>query len=264
MTADRAGVPAPHVTLAVNLKAYLDAPTTRAWCIEVRAAASTSDALAEGLASLVIIPSTPLVAAVVAWFEGTPVLVGAQDVSTHGWGPHTGEVPAALLAQAGCRVVVVGHAERRRAGDDDAIVARKAGQVLDAGLTPLVCVGEPRVSDAEHAGAWALDQARSALDDAPAGRVLLAYEPVWAIGAARAAPATHIGAVCARLAAWLAAAPGRDGSQVLYGGAAGPDELGSIGGPIGGLFLGRSVHDPSVLATMLRTLDRTLTVTWEP
>jgi len=85
--------------------------------------------------------------------------------------------------------------------------------------------------------------------------VLLAYEPVWAIGAAQAAPTAHVQTVCVRLATWLAGAPGRVGSQVLYGGAAGPDELRALGGPVGGLFLGRSVHDPNVLASMLGTLD---------
>lgn len=254
----------PSLTLAVNLKAYLDAPRTRAWCAAARAAAASSQAIRQGRIALVVIPSMPLVPSAVAWFSGTPVLIGAQDVSIDGWGPHTGEVPAELLAQVDCRVVVVGHAERRRAGDDDAIVARKLARVLEAGVTPLLCTGEPEAGDAERAAQWVIDQARIALADAPPGPVLVAYEPVWAIGAARAAPAAHVRTVATALGAWLAGAAGRQGSQVLYGGAAGPEELGLLRGPLDGLFLGRSVHDPTVLASMLRRLDRQASPTGRP
>ena len=94
-------------------------------------------------------------------------------------------------------------------------------------------------------------QLHAALDGEPAGRVIVAYEPVWAIGAAEPAPVSHIAAVAERLRAELDSLAGRDGSTVIYGGSAGPGLLAELGDSVDGLFLGRFAHDPDALAGVL-------------
>ncbi|MCS0499422.1 triose-phosphate isomerase, partial [Protaetiibacter mangrovi] len=94
-------------------------------------------------------------------------------------------------------------------------------------------------------------QVRSAVAGAPAGRLVVAYEPVWAIGAPEPAGADHIRAVTSGLQALLAELPGRDGSAVIYGGSAGPGLLARLGDDVDGLFLGRFAHDPAALREVL-------------
>lgn len=246
----------PRILLAVNLKAYLGAEASERWCRVVRDVSTASPAVMEGRVALAVFPATALLASALRWLDGSPVLVGGQDVSTASWGPHTGETPARLLAELGCGLGLVGHAELRRRGDTDDIVARKARQALDAGLLPLVCVGEDAPMDPPTTARWVVDQLRRSLVGAPLGRLLVAYEPVWAIGAEEPAAPDLVWTVCDALAAWLRDDPGRAGSLVLYGGSAGPAMLGSLGGSLQGLFLGRSVHDPAVLAAMVGAIDR--------
>jgi triosephosphate isomerase len=236
---------------AVNLKTYLGAGSSERWCRVVRDLAISSRAIADGRVALAVFPAMALVASAVRWFEGSSVLVGGQDVSTASWGPHTGETAAGLLAELGCRLALVGHAERRRQGDANEVVAHKARQALDAGLLPLVCVGEDAPLDPASTARWVVDQLQASLVDTPPGRLVVAYEPVWAIGADEPAGPDLVRTVCGALDGWLRADPGRAGSLVLYGGSAGPAMLGILGGAVRGLFLGRRVHDPVVLAAML-------------
>jgi triosephosphate isomerase len=183
---------------------------------------------------------------------GTPVLIGAQDVAASEPGPYTGEVSATELAEVGVRLAEIGHAERRRLfGEDDATVAAKAAIALSHQVTPVLCIGETAAGDADAAIAATRAQVREALDGAPPGRVVLAYEPVWAIGAAEPAPDAHIRAVCAALRADLAGDRARAGSSVIYGGSAGPGLLARLGDDVDGLFLGRFAHDPAALAAVL-------------
>ena len=115
----------------------------------------------------------------------------------------------------------------------------------------VLCIGEVARSDAASAAVRTIAQLRSALVDAPAGRVLVAYEPVWAIGAPEPAAVEHISEVTRALRAELDALPGRDGSLVIYGGSAGPGLLTRLAGAADGLFLGRFAHDPAALADVL-------------
>ena len=109
---------------------------------------------------------------------------GAQDVSEHDSGAHTGEVSAAMLAKLECSYVIVGHSERRQDhAETDAIVGRKAAAALRHGIVPIICVGET-AEDLEQHGASAVpvQQLRDVLAELPAtGEILVAYEPVWAI-----------------------------------------------------------------------------------
>ncbi|TPX04588.1 triosephosphate isomerase, partial [Schumannella luteola] len=119
------------------------------------------------------------------------------------------------------------------------------------GLTPVLCVGETERMPVGDALAVAAAQVSSAVAGAPAGRIVVAYEPVWAIGAPEPAPADHIRALTSGLRSAVAELPGRDGSAVIYGGSAGPGLLTELGDDVDGLFLGRFAHDPAALREVL-------------
>lgn len=162
----------------------------------------------------------------------TPIAWGAQDVSAHASGAYTGEVSAGMLAEFGCRYVLVGHSERRQLhGETDGEVAAKAVAALAQGLTPIVCVGET-LAEREGAGGWAavvgrqFDAVAAALK-ADLALAVLAYEPVWAIGTGRTASPEQAQEVHAFLRARLASA-GAPGVQVLYGGSVKAGNAGAL------------------------------------
>lgn len=151
---------------------------------------------------------------------------GAQDLSPHDSGAYTGDVSGAFLAKLGCSYVVVGHSERRTYhNEDDALVAAKAATALKHGLTPIVCIGEHLdVREAGNHVAHNIEQLRGSLAGLLAeqiGSVVIAYEPVWAIGTGRVASAADAQEVCAAIRKELAslASPRiADTVRVLYGG----------------------------------------------
>jgi triosephosphate isomerase len=189
----------------------------------------------------------PYLAQVRGALAGTPIAWGAQDVSEHEAGAFTGEVSAAMLAEFGCRYAIVGHSERRQYfGDSDAIVAAKARAALNAGITPIVCVGETldererRVTEAV-----VLRQLDAVLATAgtEASRLVVAYEPVWAIGTGRTASPAEAQAVHATLRSRVAKAEAAD-VPLLYGGSVKADNAAALfamadidGGLIGGASL---------------------------
>ncbi|MBW7916463.1 MAG: triose-phosphate isomerase [Trueperaceae bacterium] len=197
-----------------------------------------------------IVPYTHLPAMTSLAF-GTQVALGAQDVSAHEEGAYTGEVSAAMLADLGTRYVVVGHSERRAYhGEDDALVNAKAARVMAHGMVPIVCVGEQRAErDAGRAEEVVLGQVERALQGlAPAdpAALVVAYEPVWAIGTgltATAADAAAMGAAIRRLLRRLLPTVA-DGVRLLYGGSMKPGNAAELlaqpdvnGGLIGGASL---------------------------
>jgi triosephosphate isomerase len=147
---------------------------------------------------------------------------GAQNVSEHAKGAFTGEVSVAMLADFGCGCVIVGHSERRSLyGEDDAMVARKAQAVAAAGMTPIVCVGET-LSERESGDTAQVvtRQLAAVLDhvsEETKRRLVVAYEPVWAIGTGRAASEEDVREVHALLRGQLEQA-GVIGTRLLYGG----------------------------------------------
>ncbi|MEJ6548413.1 triose-phosphate isomerase [Corynebacterium sp. USCH3] len=184
--------------------------------------------------------------------EKIPLTYGAQDVSVHESGAYTGEVSAAMLAKLGCSWAVVGHSERRQYhGEDDATVAAKAKAALDSGLAPIVCVGEPlEVRESGEHVSYVVDQTRASLEGLSTdelGRVVIAYEPVWAIGTGKVASAADAQEVCAAirgLVAELADQTIADGMRILYGGSVKTDSVAEIvgqpdvdGGLVGGASL---------------------------
>lgn len=119
--------------------------------------------------------------------RGTSVTVGAQDLSAYREGAYTGEVAGEMLADLGCRWVIIGHSERRQLfGETDAVVAAKVGAALRAGLVPVLCVGESREQResgaAEAVVAAQLEAVFSAVGAKALSGVVVAYEPIWAIG----------------------------------------------------------------------------------
>ncbi|GHU12038.1 triosephosphate isomerase [Betaproteobacteria bacterium] len=177
------------------------------------------------------------------------IRLGAQSVSEYAAGAYTGEVSVAMLAEFGCRYVIVGHSERRALfGEDDATVGRKVQAVLQAGLTPIVCVGEALV-EREAGQVMAvigrqLDAVLALTGAEGLGRAVIAYEPVWAIGSGRAASTGEVGEVHAGIRRWLAAHGVPAGQRLLYGGSVKVDNAAALfalpdvdGGLIGGAAL---------------------------
>jgi triosephosphate isomerase len=163
---------------------------------------------------------------------------GAQDVSKHDSGAYTGEISGALLAKLGCTFAVVGHSERRTYHDEnDALVAEKAAAALKHGLTPIVCIGEGlEIREAGDHVAYNVNQLKGSLAGLTAeqiGTVVIAYEPVWAIGTGRVASAADAQEVCAAIRTELGelATPAIASTvRVLYGGSVSAKNVGEIVG----------------------------------
>ena len=153
-----------------------------------------------------------------------PIAIGAQDCHAAEEGAHTGDLSAGMLREAGARFVIVGHSERRADhGEGDAAVCAKAEAALGAGLTPIVCVGE---TEAEREAGRALDVVRAQLGGSlPDGEVVVAYEPVWAIGTGRVPTPEQIGEVHGAIRERVGA-----GVRVLYGGSVKPGNAAEIAG----------------------------------
>ncbi len=242
------------LTIGVSLKMYFGQRQTVDWCRAVARLAARHPVVVRHTVELFVLPAAPLIDPVLRIFAGTPVRVGAQNLCSEDSGAFTGEVSGALLREMGCRYAEVGHAERRRLfGEDNATTAAKVAACWRNRLVPVLCVGEPDQSPPEHAAAACVAEAREILDQALAvsaghrgsRRVVLAYEPHWAIGRTEPAPVQHIREVAAALRRWLATRTGLAGGHVIYGGSAGPGLLTSISDSADGLFLGRFAHDPA-------------------
>jgi triosephosphate isomerase len=180
---------------------------------------------------------------------GSNVSWGAQDAHAEDSGAHTGDVSAPMLADLGCSYVEVGHSERRRDhGETDDVVARKVRQVLRHDMTPIMCVGELEPTSHDLALDDVFRQARAGLGLVPKSdrhRVVMAYEPVWAIGeGAVPADPEHIGAMHRELHEL--------GARVIYGGSVDPFSVGPILAQDGvdGLFVGRAALDPKRFAAI--------------
>jgi triosephosphate isomerase len=183
---------------------------------------------------------------------GTPVAWGAQDVSVHsGFGAFTGEVCAAMLAEFGCRYVIVGHSERRaHQGEQNALVAQKTLGVLAHGMTPVVCVGETlaqrEAGQAMDTVGRQLEAVLERLDVAAVADIVVAYEPIWAIGTGMHATPDIAQTVHAYLRSLLRGrnAQAAEAVRILYGGSMRPGNAAELlaqpdidGGLIGGAAL---------------------------
>ena len=186
---------------------------------------------------------------VAATLAGSDLRWGAQDVSAFEQGAYTGEVSAGMLSELGCRYTLVGHSERRGGhAESDLAVAQKAQAALARGVTPIVCVGETLLErEAGQTDAVVKRQLSVVIHQLAhcAAEMVVAYEPVWAIGTGRTASPEQAQAVHAVLRAQLQAATGHGKSmKILYGGSVKPDNAATLfaqpdidGGLIGGASL---------------------------
>jgi triosephosphate isomerase len=196
------------------------------------AAALASDSGAGPEVDVLVCPPATLLAPVAAALAGSRVALGGQDCHAKASGAHTGDVSAAMLADAGCTFVILGHSERRQDhGETDATVRAKALAARAAGLVAIVCVGETEAerTAGRHLDVVAAQIAGSVPDDATAADTVVAYEPVWAIGTGRTATVDDIAAMHAHIRALLARRLASGGDvRILYGGSVKPGNAAEI------------------------------------
>ena len=186
---------------------------------------------------VVIAPPFTAIKAVADKLEGSNIHVSGQDVATETkHGAHTGEVCGDMLKDAGCSHVIIGHSERRAMyGDTDAVVNRKIRAALNFNLTPIVCVGETLEErdsgNAEAVVAAQLEHSLAELTASDLVRIVLAYEPVWAIGTGRTATPTQAQQMHAFIRQWISGKfdkTSADGLRVLYGGSVKPENISDL------------------------------------
>jgi triosephosphate isomerase (TIM) len=217
---------------------------------------------------VVVLPSFTNLRSVQTLVQGDKLQIGygAQDLSPHDSGAYTGDVSGAMLAKLGCAYVVIGHSERREFHhEDDALVNAKVRAAYGHGLTPILCIGEGL--DVRKAGRHVphtLSQLDGALDGLPADQarsVVVAYEPVWAIGTGEVATPEDAQEVCAAIRTRLAelySGDLADGVRVLYGGSV---KSGNIAGimaqaDVDGALVGGASLDPEEFVKICRFRDQ--------
>lgn len=222
----------------------------------LQAVAEGSGAIADVVRIGVCVP-TPYLAQAQAMLSGRPLAWGVQDVSIYTHGAYTGEVAAEMVCEFGATLAIVGHSERRAYhAESSDLVAAKTRRALEAGLTPIVCIGE--TLDEREAGTTEavvgaqLDAVLDLLSIEQAARIIVAYEPVWAIGTGRSATAEQAQEVHAFLRTRLVQ---KDASlarvAVLYGGSVKPENAQALFGQAdidGGLIGGASLKSQDFLA----------------
>jgi triosephosphate isomerase len=194
------------------------------------------------------------------------LLYGGQDVSPHEDGPHTGDISARMLAKLGCQFVLAGHSERREYHhEDDALVNAKVRVVFQRSMTPVLCVGEPLA--VRQAGQH-LEYTLGQLDGGLAGltpeqvaRMVVAYEPVWAIGTGEVATPQDAQEVCGAIRARLSAVHGDatgKSARILYGGSVKPDNMPAIMAEpdVDGALVGGASLDPGEFVRICRYRDQ--------
>ncbi len=213
---------------------------------------------------VVVLPPFPHLRSVQTLVEGERLLLGygAQDLSPHDSGAYTGDVSGPMLAKLGCSYVVIGHSERREYHhEDDAVVNAKVKAALKHGLTPIVCVGEGLdVREAGEQVSHVLAQLDGALARVKAEQVaslVVAYEPVWAIGTGKTATAQDAQEVCGAIRVRISEKYGEEAAEavrVLYGGSVKANNIASImaQSDVDGALVGGASLDADDFATICR------------
>ncbi|MCW3492636.1 triose-phosphate isomerase [Microbacterium sp. SSM24] len=237
------------VQVGINLKLYFDLQRTREYASAIATIALQREAVTNGTVEVWLAPAVPYLAPVAEALRGSPVILAAQNVDRIEGPAFTGGVGVKDLIQLGTRKVIVGHADRRRrAGEDDAVVAEKVRMLRDEGMRPVICIGEPEARGV----ADALDHCARQL--AAIGSVgsesTIAYEPVWAIGAEAPPSVAYLRAVLGGIKSRFPE------SALIYGGSAGPGLLELLGADADGIFLGRFGHDPTAVGRVIDEAER--------
>jgi triosephosphate isomerase len=199
---------------------------------------------------MLLCPPVTLIAGVAAVIQGSGLLLGGQDCHFNGGGAHTGDIAPAMLADLGCSHVIVGHSERRADhAESDALVRAKATAAIEAGLIAIICAGETEAQrDAGQTNDVVAAQVRGSVPDGvDAAQMVIAYEPVWAIGTGRTPTEAEAQDVHAMIRVTLADVTNDATAQdcrILYGGSVKPDNAAGLlaladvdGGLIGGASL---------------------------
>jgi len=241
---------------AANWKMFKTAAETAAYFEELRP-------LVAGITGVEIVVAPPftLIPAAVAAAHGTSVMVAGQDLHWETQGAFTGEISAAMLRDAGAWAVIIGHSERRtKFGETDEHVNRKLQAALAEGLLPIVCIGETLAEREAGATFDVLDRQMrtglAGLTQAQAGGVVIAYEPVWAIGTGRNATPEQAQEAHAHIRGDIGRLFGREAAQrcrVLYGGSVKPDNISKIVDQedVDGALIGGASLDAKAFATMV-------------
>ena len=205
---------------------------------------------------VLLCPPATLLAPVAAALAGSGAALGGQDCAAAQSGAHTGDISPAMLADLGCRYVIVGHSERRAArGETDATVRAKAAAALAAGLVPILCVGETAAQRAAgDALATVREQVAGSLPPGAEARVVVAYEPVWAIGSGRTPAPREVAEVHAALRGILPRA------RLLYGGSVTPDNARALLGVanVDGALVGGASLDAAAFAAICQAAAKAL------
>jgi triosephosphate isomerase len=210
---------------------------------------------------IVVAPSFTALAAAVEATRDTAVGIFAQNIHWEHEGAFTGEVSAQMLVESGCRGVIIGHSERRQYfGETDESVNRKTKVALEAGLTPIVCLGETLIErEANHTHSVLERQFKgglAALTDAEFSRILVAYEPVWAIGTGRTATpemASDAHRYIREMAATRFSVELASALRILYGGSVKPENIKGLmeRADIDGALVGGASLDPRAFAKIV-------------
>ncbi|KAL2108617.1 hypothetical protein VUR80DRAFT_3578 [Thermomyces stellatus] len=235
--------PTARRIVGVSTKMYFSAARTRQYVDEVVKLISASHPGSN--VDIFIIPDLLTVSSTLDQLRGTGIWCGVQDASDKDEGAFTGEVSPAVAAELGCRLVEVGHAERRRLfGETDESTARKAAAAARNGLIPLVCIGE-KTADSKEAIVECYSQVEPVLAAVPdEAEVVLAYEPVWAIGAAQPAGVDYVVSVANAIRGFDCVQKRKGTTRIIYGGSAGPGLFAGLKDGLDGMFLGRFAHEP--------------------
>ncbi|MFC4723731.1 triose-phosphate isomerase [Glycocaulis abyssi] len=212
------------------------------------------DALVASEVDILVCPPATLLHAFGELLASRAIALGAQDCSPEPDGAYTGDISAGMLKDIGCSYVIVGHSERRSGhGESDALIRSKAEAALREGLTPIICIGE-NLDEREVGRAieTVLAQLAGSLPEASAEKIVIAYEPVWAIGTGRSAGPDEAQEMHAAIrAAW----PGADAQalRILYGGSVKPDNAGELLAcpDVDGALVGGASLDPRVFARLV-------------
>ena len=248
----------PQKIVGVGLKMYFSAAQTNEWARAVKSQIAPMESIKNSSIEFFVLPSTPMITQLVSVFTGSQIHVGSQNHSAIEVGAFTGETSAQMLSEIGCKFAEIGHAERRRDfNETDELIARKVLQALSAHLIPVICVGELTQSSSEKAAEICIEQIKTALSLSGTylhQRMIIAYEPIWAIGVVAPAGAAYINAVCAKIKE-VSSLLGSTNLQILYGGSANQGLFEKIAQSVDGLFLGRSAHDVNNLKKIVEEVE---------
>ena len=246
--------------IAGNWKMYKNQAETRAFFSTVIPLVSPATGC-----DIVIAPPYTAVAAAVESARGSKIAIGAQDMFWEKEGAFTGEISATMLVEAGCKYVIIGHSERRQFfGETDGTVAKKTKAAFGAGLTPIVCVGEMlaqrEAGQTETVCRTQFTGGPGALTPEEFSRILIAYEPVWAIGTGKVAT-PEIAAAAHRLLRQCAeskfSSQAASNLRILYGGSVKPDNIkGLMAQPeLDGALVGGASLDAKSFAAIVQSCE---------